>query len=128
MHPCTSSLTSLIKIPSLSALSPLPPKYTQPPPPTSLHHNSMINYSQAPDRSQPLPDFVVPDRYCAIRPARSERIVNGVENEGVHGPDVVDFVDRLAMSLEGILLGLGGRGWVKVLDCYATFCRRCCVA
>lgn len=71
---------------------------------------------------------MIPDRYCAIRPGRRECVVNGVEREGVDGPDVVDLVDRLAVGFEGVLLGLGCGGGVEVFDCYATFCGSGCVA
>ena len=71
---------------------------------------------------------MIPDRYCTIRSTGSECIVNRMKSEGVHGPDVIDLIDRLAVGFESVFLGLGGRGRVKVFDCYATFCRCCCIA
>jgi hypothetical protein len=92
---------------------------------------------------QALLKLEVPDRHGAVRAGRGEGVVaktnaasaveyandkedaHGVEGKRIHGPDVVDIVNRLPVALECVLFVLHLGRSVKVLDRNAPLDRRC---
>jgi hypothetical protein len=51
-----------------------------------------------------------------------EQGAHRMKGQGIHGPDVIDVFNGLAMAFESIFFLLGSRARVKVFNGNSTFC------